>query len=194
MTSVIIECSRNNSDTKISNASWVNKFDPVPITDGTQIALKTAFIDTKKENPGMINIDKDTQVDIKVGYYTYVWDQSDTTTQDNMFFNPYNKYQLFPAAPETYHRPNYSAFGKFYSAWHWGSKPFDSSVENNDCYPIENTISVMIEADEYSPSELAKTITDKWANLTLDSNFPDAYFQPESKWLITSNVATSPEL
>jgi len=191
MTSVIIECSRNNSDTQISNASWVNKFDPVPITDGTQIALKTAFIDTKKQNPGMINIEHDSQVDIKVGYYTYVWDQSDTTTQDNMYFNPYNKYQLFPAAPETYHRPNYSAFGKFYSAWHWGSKPFDSSVENNDCYPIENTISVTVKADEYSPDELARYITDQWAQLTLDSNLPDAYFQPESKWLITSNVATN---
>ena len=148
---MILECNQQKASVVHENGNWENTFaSPVTISEGDQLIIRNSFIDTKKSpTAGEISVDKDTEISLTFGYYQFVWDMSDVTNnKTNKFWN---------TERQTRHTPKHDAFGRYYQAWNWNGTPFDYDAS---CTPLVNTITVPIKKGNYSPTLLAKTITD----------------------------------
>ena len=76
----IIKLQQNESNTNIeNNGSYEIQLEkPLTVTDGSQIMLKSAFIDTTASSSGKIQIDKDLECSITFGKYIYNYDIDQT--------------------------------------------------------------------------------------------------------------------
>jgi len=191
MSSIILECSKSKDENSVNNANWNNTFsNPVQINDGDVVSMKIGFIDNLNPNPENIIVNDPVEITMKYGYYNFVWDMSNTTQLDDMYFNPNNKAQSYLL--NDFHKPNYSAFGKHYIAWAWNDTPFNYEIDTSNCYPLQNETSMTIPSGNYAPDEVAKFITDNLSELHLKTELPSGYFRPTRDFLITSNVSLTP--
>ena len=65
-----LECSLGNAYETQSNAQWTNNFAPLQIPTGSEIILKSAFIDTRQSGSySNIVLAEDVNITVKFGYY-----------------------------------------------------------------------------------------------------------------------------
>lgn len=67
----IIELSTYNSEVNNNNSTWTNTFSPITINTGSEIGLKSCFIDLKsiQNSYGNITLDEDVDISMTVGFY-----------------------------------------------------------------------------------------------------------------------------
>ena len=176
MTEIILELSRQNDKNSKTNYSWTNNLqEPVIIKKGAEIGIQQAILDTNKIDNGNIDIDEDTTITIKFGYYDFLFNQGTSGVQPDKFFNKGD------------HAPTFNYYGDYYIAYLWGGNPF---VWDTDCKVYQNEVSIIIPANNYSPNELQKYITDEWSRLQLyNPNIHDIY-GTEKPFLVSTSKAT----
>ena len=149
---MIIECAYQNSSTQYNNADWVNVFaKPVLLDSGGLLDLKFSSIEYTDTNAfTSIKIKKDLRCEFTFGYYVQAnqLDSAGNPTLPNRTLNPANPVSL-----------DY----EFYVVRDKNTKEL-----------ITNTITIELDKGTYTPNNLAKILTEKFAetNVTQGAQTP----------------------
>ena len=172
--SILLECSSKNDKNKVSNANWTNTFggNPLIINKGDFVNMKIGFIQDLAPSVNTINVDNDTLLTIKFGYYVNIYDMNNSTLMDDTYWNPFNTVQTGGL-----HTPDSTGFNK-YIAWKWNGKPFNYEHDTANCSPLVQTANVVIKQGNYTGQEMAQEITDQLSSLTLEQEQSNGFFNP----------------